>query len=82
MPELTQFSHYEVLNCIVLLRLAVLLNIKRQQDFLPDYQFQVDKNRICIHFPPGWLEEHPVISADLEKEKDQIEKANVRLEFH
>lgn len=82
LPQLTQFSHYEVLNCIVLLRLAVLLNIKRQQDFLPEYQFNVDKNRIHLSFPPGWLDDHPVIAADLDKEKEQIEKANVKLDFH
>lgn len=81
LPQLTQFSHYEVLNCIILIRLAVLLNIKRQQDFLPDYQFNVDKNRIHLEFPTGWLDDHPVIAADLEKEKEQIEKANVKLAF-
>ena len=82
LPQLTQFSHYEVLNCIVLLRLAVLLNIKRQQEFLPKYQFHVDKNRISLSFPEGWLDDHPVIAADLDKEREQIEKANVKLEFH
>jgi len=81
LPQLTQFSHYEVLNCIVLLRLAVLLNIKRQQNFLPEYQFSVDKNKLSLRFPENWLEEHPVIKADLQKEKEQIEKANIQLEF-
>lgn len=81
LPQLTQFSHYEVLNCIVLLRLAVLLNIKRQQNFLPQYQFAVNKNQISLTFPAGWLNEHPVIAADLEKEQEQMAKANVKLSF-
>ena len=80
-PQLTQFSHYELLNCIVLLRLAVLLNIKRQQDFLPDYEFNVDKNKLRLTFPEGWLAAHPVIEADLAKEKEQIDKVNIQLEY-
>lgn len=80
-PQLTQFSHYELLNCIVLLRLAVLLNIKRQQGFLPEYEFNVDKNKLSLCFPENWLAEHPVITADLVKEQEQVEKANIKLSF-
>lgn len=80
-PQLTQFSHYELLNCIALLRLAVLLNIKRQEGFLPEYQFNVDKNKLHLQFPDNWLEEHPVIKADLVKEQEQVEKANIKLTF-
>lgn len=81
LPTLTQFSHYEVLNCIVLLRLSVLLNIKRQENFLPKYQFSVNKNHMHLTFPDGWLAEHPVIFADLEKEKEQLAKLNIHLHF-
>lgn len=80
-PQLTQFSHLEFVNCLVLLRLSVLLNIKRQQDFLPDYDFSVDKNKISLTFPSNWLNTHPVITADLEKEKEQLEKLNILLAF-
>ena len=80
-PQLTQFSHYELLNSIALIRLAVLLNIKRQQEFLPEYQFEVDKNKLNLHFPSNWLKNHPVITADLEKEREQLANVNIQLSF-
>ena len=81
LPALTQFSRMELINCIILLRLSVLLNIKRQPDFLPSYEFLVDKNKVALTFPNGWLAAHPVIAADLQKEKEQLEKVNTLLDF-
>jgi exopolyphosphatase/guanosine-5'-triphosphate,3'-diphosphate pyrophosphatase len=61
--------------------MSVLLNIKRQQGFLPEYEFSVDKNKVSLTFPKNWLETHPVITADLQKEKEQLEKLNILLAF-
>ncbi len=78
-PEFTQFKSSEWLRCLMILRLAVLLNIKRQKKFLPDFNVSVDLESIDIQFPDDWLEQHPVLIADLEFERQQLKKVGIQL---
>jgi exopolyphosphatase/guanosine-5'-triphosphate,3'-diphosphate pyrophosphatase len=44
-------------------------------------QLRVAGPRLTLLFPAGWLEEHPLTRADLEKEADYLKKAGFQLEY-
>lgn len=67
-PAFYQFDVNLVKRLIALLRLGALLNIKRQEDFIPDFQVDAQKHSLTITFPENWLEGRPILSADLERE--------------
>lgn len=78
-PEFSQFRQTEWLRCLVILRLSVALNIKRQKDFLPDFSVEGDLESLVLKFPDGWLEQYPVLTADLEFERLQLKKVGIKL---
>lgn len=80
-PLFSQFNTKEVLYCIILLRLSVLLNIKRQQDFLPDFEIEVLDNEIALTFPKDWLSQRPIIEINLTSEKDKLARVGIELRF-
>ncbi len=65
----------------VLLRLAAVLHRSRSRQPLPTLQLRVAGPRLTLLFPAGWLEEHPLTRADLEKEADYLKKARFQLEY-
>jgi exopolyphosphatase/guanosine-5'-triphosphate,3'-diphosphate pyrophosphatase len=65
----------------VLLRLAVLFHRGRTDEQVPDVQIRADKNNIDLHFPYGWLHQHPLTQADLGKECDYLKDAKISLHF-
>lgn len=65
----------------VLLRLAVLFHRGRTDEQVPDVVIKVDKNFVELHFPYGWLDQHPLTQADLGKEYDYLKDANITLLF-
>lgn len=67
-PVFPQYAKSDLWRLIALLRLGVLLNIKRQESFLPEFKIQVEKNGLSLTFPEGWLESKPIMTADLERE--------------
>ncbi|TPV52746.1 exopolyphosphatase [Aestuariibacter sp. GS-14] len=78
-PNFTQYGKEDVYRLIVLLRLGVLLNIKRQEDFLPDFAVDVEKCRLSLTFPPEWLPSKPIMTADLEREKGYQSAVGIEL---
>lgn len=80
-PIFSQFNAKEVLYTIILLRLSVLLNIKRQQDFLPEFTVEVIGDEITLTFPKNWLVQRPIIDVNLKLEKDKLAKVGVTLLF-
>lgn len=82
MPVFSQFSSKDILHCIILLRLSVLLNIKRQQDFLPEFTVDVADNEISLTFPPQWLTLRPVIAINLLAEKEKLARIGIELGFY
>jgi exopolyphosphatase / guanosine-5'-triphosphate,3'-diphosphate pyrophosphatase len=65
----------------VLLRLAVLLRRSRS-DTAPALQsVGVTRQGLKLVFPPDWLDTHPLTRADLEREKDYLKPAGVKLKF-
>lgn len=80
-PEFTLLQQHQVYKLLVLLRLGILLNIKRQDDILPDVGITVDNKTVCLSFPADWLAQKPVFSADLEREVDYLKEIDMRLLF-
>lgn len=81
LPELTQFRQIELLQCMIILRLSVLLNIKRQANFVPDVKFEVDDHSLFLSFPKDWLADHVVIAADLKTEQAYLANIGFKLKF-
>ncbi|MCW8090421.1 exopolyphosphatase [Alteromonas sp. ASW11-130] len=80
--EIVEFNQYDsevVYKLIALLRLAVVLNIKRQENYLPDFKIVSDKAGCTILFPPGWLDQRRIIAADLAREMQYWEALNLKL---
>ena len=67
-PEFQLFDSSAVKRAIALLRLGAMLNIKRQESFLPELNVTASKNSLTLTFPAGWKESRPIMSADLQQE--------------
>jgi exopolyphosphatase / guanosine-5'-triphosphate,3'-diphosphate pyrophosphatase len=61
----------------VLLRLAVLLHRSRTDEAA--VTVTAAKRSLGVHFPPGWLESHPLTVADLQEESDFLSAADFAL---
>jgi exopolyphosphatase/guanosine-5'-triphosphate,3'-diphosphate pyrophosphatase len=80
-PEFTLLAQNQVYKLIALLRLGVLLNIKRQDDILPEISLKADGDNLHIQFPKDWLEQKPVFGADIQRESDYIKELDLTLSY-
>lgn len=80
-PEFTLLQQHQVLRLLALLRIGVLLNIKRQDDIIPEIKVTVDDKHISLAFPSDWLSQKPVFSADLEREVAYLNDIDLTLNF-
>lgn len=67
-------------NLAVILRLAAVLNRGRHV-LPPDMTLNRNENGIALRFPDGWLNDHPLTSADLEQEAEYLRGADISLSF-
>lgn len=76
-------SHWgkKVERLAILLRLAALLHRSRSAVPLPEFTLQGGKKHLALHMPPGWLLEHPLTGADLQREARYLAQIGVTLEF-
>lgn len=81
-PEFVLHQPEQVNRLIAILRLAVLLSIKRQDDILPKMKIGADANNLNITFPNDWLDNKPIFSADLEREAVYIQALDLELDYH
>jgi exopolyphosphatase/guanosine-5'-triphosphate,3'-diphosphate pyrophosphatase len=65
----------------VLLRLAVLLNHGRNKAPPPPLTLHADGSTLELLFAEGWLAEHPLTLANLEREADYLKAAKLTLRF-
>ncbi|MBP6057180.1 MAG: exopolyphosphatase [Nitrosomonas sp.] len=70
-----------VTRLCVLLRLAVVLHRSRSNSSLPEMRISVNKNRVDLDFPPGWLDKHPLTFVDLSTEQGFLQAADIKLLF-
>jgi exopolyphosphatase/guanosine-5'-triphosphate,3'-diphosphate pyrophosphatase len=78
-PYFSQFNKHVVARLICIIRLATLLNVKRQENGVPDLVVNASKREINVHFPQNWLKDRPIISADLEREQIYLEALDLKL---
>jgi exopolyphosphatase / guanosine-5'-triphosphate,3'-diphosphate pyrophosphatase len=79
-PNFSLFQLSQVVNLIVLLRLAILLNQKRRDDFLPDISISGSAQQLHLHIQPDWLEQQSLLVAYLHSEQKQLRKIAFTLE--
>ena len=77
--ELLPPWHNRALPLIVLLRLAVVLHRGRSRAPLPPIRLVGRSRSLEVHFPRGWLKEHPLSVADLSQEVEFLRLAGFRL---
>lgn len=65
----------------ILLRLSILLNRSRHEQFLPDILIQFSDTTVTLVFPDHWLEQHPLTLADLDQEAAYLWAAGIGLSF-
>lgn len=81
--EFPMFSLYQlpqVVNLLVLLRLAVLLNQKRRDDFVPDFTTSANAQQLQLLLPAPWLAQQSVLAADLQLEQKSLKRIAFRLD--
>lgn len=66
---------------IRILRLADALCVRRKDDILPKMTLTWEKQVLSLQFPKGWLNAHPLISAELEAEKNLVKKVGWKLQY-
>ncbi len=64
----------------LLLRLAVLLHHSRSDTPLPDFHLDAGKKRLALRMPPGWMDDHPLTRADLEREARYLAQLGITLD--
>ncbi len=65
----------------ILLRLAVLLHRGRSPDRKPEPGIMAEDSNILLSFPRGWLEQHPLTKAELEREAKYLDAAGYFLSY-
>lgn len=80
--EFLFYAAPEICRLIVLLRLSVLLNFKRQDNLLPDIKTRAKDDTLTLQFPKGWLADHTVVDANLEQEQRYLKSLNISLDYH
>ena len=79
--DLVERAQKPGLRLCVLLRLAVLLHRGRTDEQVPDVAMQADGAKVALVFPDGWLEQHSLTRADLQKEAGYLEGAGFSLDY-
>ncbi len=79
---LPHVSRRNGLRLCLLLRLAALLHRTRTDQALPLIRAVAEKGSIELVFPRGWLDEHPLTGAVLQKEASVLAGAGYQLILH
>lgn len=83
--ELAQLPEPERETCqrlAVILRLAVVLHRARRATALPPLKLSADGNDLKLQLPADWLDDHALVSADLEEEAEFLRGAGLRLRLY
>lgn len=69
----------KIFYLIIILRIAVILNRSIPEYQEPDYTVKAKKDSLTLSFPDQWLENNPLIIADLENETDYLATIGIKL---
>ena len=81
LPALLTLTQQQVIQLIVILRLSVLLNQKRQIEHLSKMTLSATLNGLFLKFEKNCLEEHTLLHADLQQEQNYLKKVGIILGF-
>ena len=81
LPALYLYPPEQLMPLLVLLRLTVLLNQKRRDDWLPEFSLMTDSHSIVLNLPHEWLQQQPLLLADLQQEASWLCKLGVLLQL-
>lgn len=76
---LNALKQEKIERCLIVLRLAVLLNQQRQLTESATFESLVNANELMITFPKKWLSQNAIIKEDLTQESTTIKKLGVNL---
>ena len=62
-----------------ILRLAVILSMRRRHEVLPEVKISTKAETLTLHMPSNWLEQHPLMRAELEQEVQYQQQAGWQL---
>lgn len=74
-------DRHHLLRLTVILRLACLFKYVEQLETLPTFRISARPRRITLHFPDGWIEQHPLTVQDLQEERAHLRKHGMRIEL-
>ena len=73
-------AHSSVAAYIVrLLRIAVILSMRRQDDVLPNFKITAENEELAIQFENNWLKKHPLMASELNQEIKYQKKCGWKL---
>ena len=81
------FKQFELMDrqtllwLVVVLRLAVLLNIRRLDEFLPAIKFAINQSTLRLTFPDGWLKANALVVEDLKSESEMLRPNGITLSW-
>lgn len=79
LPIFEQFPQSAVYKLICILRIAVLLNIKRQDNIIPSVKAKVKTGNLSLTFADKWLQDKSLMMADLMSEGIRLRELNLSL---
>ncbi|GAA5136121.1 guanosine-5'-triphosphate,3'-diphosphate pyrophosphatase [Thalassotalea piscium] len=81
LKSLSAVSFQHACYYLTILRLAIILCRRRQDDVLPSYQTKVENNTIFLCLPNQWLAQHPLIADELLQENKELKKIGLTLKI-
>ena len=72
--------HEQLAECLTrIVRIAVILSMRRQDDVLPALDLSVNENTLTLTFDGDWLKYHPLMASELQLETKLQAKAGWKL---
>lgn len=81
LPEVSLMPASTLLWLTIILRLSILLNIRRLDDFLPDIVPEFQGESLYLQFPNGWLGENRLMLENLKSEAEILASNGIALHW-
>lgn len=82
MPEVSLMPTDTLFWLTVILRLSILLNIRRLDDFLPEITPEIGEKSLRLKFPKGWLAENRMMLENLKTEAEILSSNGIALSWN
>lgn len=81
LEEILPHLQEKVRRLVMLLRLAVVFNRSRRDAALPQFDIAVRGDKVMLTFEADWINQQPLLLADLQQEQDAWKKLGCTLDF-